>query len=113
VSLHFVASSRPDFAAPIYPAPPPEAPIPANAPPLFLLCAADDEMASGVSTRYYSAWRAAGHPVELHIYSKGGHGFGINKQGHPRMAGSSASPNGSKPRVSFSKRNKTRKKTIS
>jgi acetyl esterase/lipase len=83
VALHFDPTSRPDYAAPIYPAPPPEAPIPADAPPLFLLCAADDDMASGVSTRYYSAWRAAGHPVELHIFSKGGHGFGMNKQGLP------------------------------
>jgi acetyl esterase/lipase len=40
-------------------------------------------MASAVSTRFYSAWRAASHPVELHIYSKGGHGFGMNKQGLP------------------------------
>jgi acetyl esterase/lipase len=83
VALHFDTSSRPDFAAPIYSAPPLDAPIPADAPPLFLLCAADDDMASAVSTRYYSEWRAAGHPVELHIYSKGGHGFGMNKLGLP------------------------------
>lgn len=82
-ALHFDSSSRPDFAAPIYSAPPLEAPIPADAPPLFLLCAADDDMASAVSTSYYSKWRAAGHPVELHIYSKGGHGFGMNKLGLP------------------------------
>ncbi len=82
-ALQFDASSRPDFAAPIYSAPPPDAPIPANAPPLFLLCAADDDMASGVSTRFYSAWRDAGHPVELHIYAQGGHGFGMNRQGLP------------------------------
>ena len=78
VALHFDPDSRPNFAAPIYSAPPPDAPIPANAPPLFLLCAADDDMASAVSTRFYAEWRAAGHPVELHIYAKGGHGFGMN-----------------------------------
>ncbi len=83
VALHFDPSSRPDFAAPIYSAPPPDAPILTDAPPLFLLCAADDDMASGVSTRFYAAWRAAGHPVELHIYAKGGHGFGMRKQGLP------------------------------
>jgi acetyl esterase/lipase len=82
-ALHFDPSSRPNFAAPIYSAPPPDAPIPTDAPPLFLLCAADDEMASAVSTRFYAAWRAAGHPVELHIYSKGGHGFGMNTQSLP------------------------------
>lgn len=82
-ALHYDESSRPDFAAPIYSAPPPDAPIPADAPPLFLLCAADDEMASNVSTRFYADWRAAGHPVELHIYAKGGHGFGMNPQSLP------------------------------
>lgn len=83
VAHHFDESSRPNFAAPIYSAPPLESPIPANAPPLFLLCAADDDMASAVSTQYYAAWRAAGHPVELHIYAQGGHGFGMNPQGLP------------------------------
>jgi acetyl esterase/lipase len=82
-ALSYDASSRPDFAAPIYSAPPDEVPIPEDAPPLFLLCAADDDMASAVSTSYYSKWRAAGHPVELHIYAKGGHGFGMRAQGLP------------------------------
>jgi acetyl esterase/lipase len=36
-------------------------------------------MASAVTTEYYARWQAAGHPVELHIYSKGGHGFGMEK----------------------------------
>ena len=31
----------------------------------------------------YRAWRAAGQPVELHIYAQGGHGFGMRKQGLP------------------------------
>ena len=82
-TLHYDPSSRPDFAAPIYSAPPPEAPIPTDAPPLFLLCAADDDMASAVNTRLYSEWRAAGYSVELHIYAKGGHGFGMEKSGLP------------------------------
>lgn len=82
-ATQYDSSSRPDFAAPIYSAPPPDAPIPADAPPLFLLCAADDDMASAVSTRFYVAWREAGHPVELHIYAKGGHGFGMLKKGLP------------------------------
>lgn len=82
-ALHYDASSRPDFAAPIYSAPPLEAPIPADAPPLFLLCAVDDDMASAVCTETYARWRSAGHPVELHIYGKGGHGFGMNTLGLP------------------------------
>jgi acetyl esterase/lipase len=75
--MHYDETSRPDFAAPIYSAPPLEDPIPADAPPLFLLCAADDQMASEVSTKYYEDWRNAGHSAELHIYAKGGHGFGM------------------------------------
>ena len=82
-ALHYDASSRPDFAAPIYSAPPTEAPVPKDAPPLFLLCAADDGMASAVSTSYTSKWRLAGRPVELHIYAKGGHGFGMRTQDLP------------------------------
>ena len=77
-ALHYQPDSRPDFAAPIYSAPPLEGPVPDDAPPLFLLCAADDDMASAVSISYYAEWRAAGRPVELHIYAKGGHGFGMN-----------------------------------
>ncbi len=85
-ALHYDPSSRPDFAAPIYSAPPAETPVPDDAPPLFLLCAADDDMASEVSTRFYTAWRAAGRPVELHIYARGGHGFGMNTLGLPSDA---------------------------
>lgn len=65
VAIHFDASRRPYFAAPIYPASPSKTPIPSNAPPLFLLCAADDNMASAASKRCYAAWRAAGRRAEL------------------------------------------------
>lgn len=83
VARQYDASSRPDFAAPIYAAPPPPAPLPADAPPLFLACAADDEMAVGSSLGMFAEWRTAGRPVELHIYASGGHGFGMNPQGLP------------------------------
>lgn len=83
VALQHDLASRPDFAAPIYAAPPEVVPVPEDAPPLFLLCAADDDMASEVSTRLYAAWKAAGRPVELHIYSQGGHGFGLRQRGFP------------------------------
>jgi acetyl esterase/lipase len=83
VALQHDAKSRPDFAAPIYSAWWDDAPVPANAPPLFLLCAQNDDMATTNSIRLYSDWKAAGAPVELHIYSKGGHGFGMTKQGLP------------------------------
>ena len=74
--------TRPDFAAAIYGGTADEAKVPLDAPPLFVLCAADDNMVNPArSTELFSAWRKAKHPVELHIYSKGGHGFGIGMNG--------------------------------
>ena len=32
------------------------------------------------SARLYEAWHKAGESVELHIFSNGGHGFGMLKQ---------------------------------
>lgn len=72
---------RPDFAAAIYSADHLDLPVPADAPPLFVLCAADDNMASPISLGLYSAWRDAGREAELHIYARGGHGFGMRERG--------------------------------
>jgi acetyl esterase/lipase len=75
--------SRPSFAAPIYGGGTGGAKIPDDAPPLFVLCAADDRPAAAGSARLYSEWIAARLPVELHIYEKGGHGFGMTPKGLP------------------------------
>ena len=76
--------SRPNFAAPIYLAFSGMAvTVPADAPSLFLLAASDDPMAVGTSLPLYSAWKEAGHLVELHLYAQGGHGFSMKKQGLP------------------------------
>ncbi len=83
VALQHDEASRPDFAAPIYGAPWEDVAVPADAPPLFMALASDDDMAVRTSLPLYSKWRDAGHPVELHIFSKGGHGFGMRKQGLP------------------------------
>jgi len=78
------AGSRPDFAAPIYGAGIAEGEVtPADPTPLFILCAVDDTIAAAGSVATYSKWKAAGYPVELHMYAKGGHGFGMNKKGLP------------------------------
>jgi len=77
------ADSRPNFAAPIYGGGTGNAPVPSDAPPLFILVANDDKGASLGSAKLYSEWKSADKPVELHIYSKGGHGFGMNKRGLP------------------------------
>jgi acetyl esterase/lipase len=77
------ADSRPDFAAHVYAPVLGEIKVPKDAPPLFVLCAADDQLAEASCVRLYGAWRAAGRPAELHLYEKGGHGFGMARWGLP------------------------------
>ncbi len=81
--LKYDAESRPNFAAPIYGAPFDEIAVPKDAPPLFILCAADDSLMADESLRLYTQWKTAKCSAELHLYSKGGHGFGMRPQGLP------------------------------
>lgn len=78
------ADSMPDFVAPIYAVPP----VPSNATPdpipMFLTCAEDDPVADCI--RAYNLWHSAGVPVELHVFVKGGHGFGMKKRALPSDA---------------------------
>jgi acetyl esterase/lipase len=75
------AQSKPDFAAGIYPGYRTAAPVPDDAPPLFLAIADDDILVAPISAaRLYEAWHTAGKPVELHIFASGYHGFGMKKQ---------------------------------
>jgi len=68
---------RPNFAAPIYGALLMDLPkVPEDAPPLFLAAAQDDPLVSG-SVDIYKLWSDAKRPAELHLYEKGGHGFGM------------------------------------
>jgi acetyl esterase/lipase len=83
VVMQHDGDSRPNYAAPIYGGGTGGAPVPADAPPLFILVANDDKGAAAGSARLYTEWKAADKPAELHIYSKGGHGFGMNKRGLP------------------------------
>lgn len=80
--LQHDTNSRPDFAGVIY-APWTVSAIPEDAPPLFLLCAADDNLCALSSAQLFSAYKSAAKSVELHIYAKGGHGFGMQKQNRP------------------------------
>lgn len=83
VALGDDPTSRPDFAASIYAPFFGDAQVPKNAPPLFILCAADDAISEAGCVRLYSAWRDAKQPAELHIYETGGHGFGMTTKGQP------------------------------
>jgi acetyl esterase/lipase len=76
----------PDFVASIYGAHIGGTQVPASAPPLFLALADDDPLRDLVRAgafELHRAWHDAGRPVELHVYERGGHGFGIQAQGTP------------------------------
>jgi acetyl esterase/lipase len=86
VGLNYTAESRPDFLVPIYAymGAIKETPVPKDAPPIFIVAATDDQLhLVPDSLNLYSRWLTAGKPAEIHIYSKGGHGFGMRKQNLP------------------------------
>ena len=61
-----------------------DVPVPTDAPPMFLTAATDDQLGLAPdSIGLYSQWTAAHKPVELHMYARGGHGFGMRKQNLP------------------------------
>lgn len=77
----------PDFVANIYGGPRPEllsVPVPEKKIPMFVCAASDDQLKLAPrSIQMYNKWLDAGQTVELHMYSKGGHGFGTGKQNLP------------------------------
>jgi len=89
VGMNYTKETRPDFLAPIY------AflgemdelgsqEVPKNAPPMFLTAASNDQLGLAPhSVNLYSKWIAAKKPAELHLYAKGGHGFGMKIQNLP------------------------------
>ena len=76
------AAARPNFAAPIYGGPFGAMPaIPAKLPPIFMAWAQDDAIALDAVTKFYDALISTGNKPEAHIFSAGGHGFGMRRQG--------------------------------
>ncbi|MBZ2185662.1 MAG: alpha/beta hydrolase fold domain-containing protein [Bryobacter sp.] len=71
------AATRPDLQILIYPGMLEGIVYPPNAPPAFLLWAADDPIPAAAIGSVFEPLRKAGVPVELHVYARGGHGFGI------------------------------------
>jgi acetyl esterase/lipase len=76
------AASRPDFAALIYGGETFGKPVPADAPPLFIL-AAQDNIEAGITQGLYNQWTAAGKSAEFHVFAKGGKGLGLFERGLP------------------------------
>jgi acetyl esterase/lipase len=73
-------SARADFVGMIY-GPTQGNVVPPNAPPLFAALAADDRFFKAQDLSLIHAWRQSGSPVELHLYSAGGHGFASHPNG--------------------------------
>lgn len=86
VAYNYNEKNRPDFIVPVYPwtTALPVQKTPEDAPPMLVICATDDPLglAAG-SIELYSSWLKANKTAGLHMYSKGGHGFGMKKQGLP------------------------------
>ena len=86
VAFNYPPEGRPAFVAPIYAGGEisKDVPVPADAPPMFLAAATDDQLGLvPESVALYERWTAAHKSAELHLYAKGGHGFGMRKQNLP------------------------------
>lgn len=83
------ASCRPDFTVLVYPAyltvekegdaVSPELVVNATTPPTFLVHAQDDGVRIESSLFYYLALKKAGVLAEMHLYPRGGHGYGLRR----------------------------------
>jgi acetyl esterase/lipase len=86
VGFQYKPEGRPAFIAPLYSSARrfKDAAVPADAPPVFIAAATDDQLGLAPdSVLLYEKWTAAHKSAELHMYAKGGHGFGLRKQNLP------------------------------
>ena len=86
-------SCRPDFMVPIYAAylgakdDPwtlgPLVRVDEKTPPTFMAVALDDKQRGAQAALLLVELKKAGVPAELHVYTKGGHGYGLRKSDNP------------------------------
>jgi acetyl esterase/lipase len=83
---------RPDFGVLVYPGGvvkagtdqlAPEIRVTSQTPPMFFAHAGDDRVSAENSIYLYLALKREGVPAELHVYSTGGHGFGLRPSDKP------------------------------
>ena len=81
-------NSRPAFEALIYPGRSADIQPAKDAPPAFLACSAFDrqDISEGLAETYLR-FKHVGAQAELHIYSTGGHGFGLRPSSKGALAG--------------------------
>jgi acetyl esterase/lipase len=72
-------NGRPNFQMIVYPGPLgiPNEGVPADSPPLLIVCANDDRGHIEPTVNLVNKYRAAGAPVEAHIFARGGHAFNM------------------------------------
>lgn len=83
VTLNYSSGKKPNFIVPVYPwmGILGNYEVPLDAPPMLVICASDDPMGlAKPSTALYMDWLTQGKSASLHMYSKGGHGFGMKTQ---------------------------------
>jgi acetyl esterase/lipase len=83
VTFNYTLSNRPNFIVPVYPwmTVLGTYTVPQDAPPMLVICASDDPLGlAKPSAALYTAWLTDGKNVGMHMYSKGGHGFGMKTQ---------------------------------
>jgi acetyl esterase/lipase len=90
------ASCRPDFTVLVYPAyltvqeendrMATELKITTSSPPAFVVMTQDDPIRVENAMQYASALKRVGVPFELHVYPKGGHGYGLRRTDLPVTA---------------------------
>jgi acetyl esterase/lipase len=84
VDTHDDHSFRPAFAAPIYSGWGPQgADLSEACPPVFMVIAHDDKDRSINMAELYIALKKANVSTEMHIYSEGGHGYGLRRTEQP------------------------------
>lgn len=85
-------SCRPDFLVLVYPAYlankegtglNPDIRVSKETPRTFMVHAGDDPVTVDSSIQFYRALKQAGVPADLHVYSTGGHGYGLRKTEEP------------------------------
>jgi len=86
-------SARPDFAIPIYPAYlgdednigplSPLVRVTKQTPPMFIAVTQDDKLRGVNAALLYVELSRNKVPAELHIYTRGGHGYGLRPSDHP------------------------------
>jgi acetyl esterase/lipase len=68
--------------------------VPADAPPMFIACAHDDGQNPIASTLLYLEYKKHNIPCELHLFTQGGHGFGMRTTSSPSTTGRFDARNG-------------------